>query len=140
MLIEIEDAIANALIELKTRENIDSVSIIQAEHYAGSVVRKLREQGIDAKFYTDRNKFIEFKTSYSEYFTIMETENGVICFLNEGIMPKDLIVKFRGYLSVEALLAFIDDEIVLETLLIPRDKKKQPTINNQKIKKQRNLI
>lgn len=130
MLICIEDIIANSLIELKQRENINYITITKAESYGSAVVNKLRLEGYDARLNLEKYSFDEFKEEYSKYFDTIETGTNIICYIKEGITVEDLENTFRGYLSVDALLAFIDDEIVSKTLL-PKSKKLNLNINKK---------
>lgn len=108
---------------------------MQIEYYAANVVKALRDKHINARFYTNRYKFDDFKDFYSKYFSVIETDTDVICSVKKEISIEELKEKFRGYLSVDALLAFIDDDVVFKSLLMQNTQNDTLVINKQLKKK-----
>jgi hypothetical protein len=110
--IGIEDLVANALIELNGRYGIRKVTGEQINAYEKSVLEYLKMQGIKAIYYCDRYMFAQFKEEYSDFFTIYEDNNSTIYFMNENVNTDNLTQEFRGYLPLDLLLAFVNENVV----------------------------
>jgi hypothetical protein len=110
--IRIEDLVANALIELNQRYGIRKVTGDQINAYEKAVLEHLMQQGIHAIYCCDRYMFAQFKDEYSDFFTVCEDRYSIEYFMNENISAGNLTEKFRGYLSLKLLLAFINDDVV----------------------------
>ena len=108
--IGIEDLAANALIEMLVDEKKGFVSYETLDEYGMEVVRLLSEKGEKAILVLSRDATREMFRSYSDIFT-EETFNGKLGIgLKDGVKLEDLINKFRGYLSIELLLAFMCED------------------------------
>lgn len=111
--IGIEDLAANALIEIlsneKTKDN-KFVSYKTLEEYGMEVIGLLTEQGENAILILSREETRKMFRDYSDIFEekCQNGETGVV--LKEGITIKELIFKFRCYLSLEVLLAFMNEK------------------------------
>lgn len=105
--IDIEDAVSNALIELLEKKNISKVTFKEVENYGYKVVEILTRGEDKVIFRLDRNRTNWFMSEYGDYFVFENNDRGntVISF-KEGIDRNCLINKFRGYLSLDALIAF----------------------------------
>lgn len=112
--IGIEDLVANALIAvLKNDSSKRRVSYAEMESYGAAVVNFLNEKNEKAVLIFSRDRTDAFFHNYSDFFEEYE-ENGEA----KGISLKaekslqDLIMKFRGYLSLDLLLAFISENSI----------------------------
>jgi hypothetical protein len=56
--------------------------------------------------------FAQFKDEYSDLFIVHEDRYSIEYFMNENIGADNLVEKFRGYLSLKFLLAFINEDVV----------------------------
>lgn len=106
--IGIEDLVANALIELAEHKKQREVLFKDLDRYGAKVVKLLNQENEQAVLILSKERTNEFLHDYSDYFELFT--NG----LEEGIRLKDnvdidvLRVKFRSYLSIKVMLAFID--------------------------------
>ena len=63
-----------------------------------------------------RGKGMEkIKVRYKRYFTFKDSDSSVV--LNDGIDVHELIIRFRTYLPLDQLFAYMDDEVVQKGLL-----------------------
>ena len=115
--IGIEDLAANALIEiLKTKKDDSaqrpSVTLAELEAYGNQVIQYLNEHGEKAVLILSReNTFLMFR-NYSDFFEEVETEKGIAIALKEGRTVSDLVTKFRTYLALDLMIAFMNKETV----------------------------
>ena len=106
--IGIEDLVANALIELAEHKKQREVLFKDLDRYGAKVVKLLNQENEQAVLILSKERTNEFLHDYSHYFEL--STNG----FEEGIRLKDnvdidvLRVKFRSYLSIKVMLAFID--------------------------------
>ncbi len=108
--IGIEDLAANALIEILSDEREGFVSYETLDDYGMEVVRILSEKGDKALLVLSRDATREMFRNYSDIF-VEETYNGKLGIgLKQGVTVDCLIDKFRGYLSLELLLAFMSED------------------------------
>ena len=117
--VSMEDLVSNALIEILEIKNIREVAFASLNDYGIKVVELLEKNDEKAvlllsKFYTD-----ELIRNYSDFFCIRETSDGDTICLKEGITAEDLRKQFRAYLSVDLLLAFVNENS-LSTLGVSR--------------------
>lgn len=120
MMICLNDMVANAFIELKKRKlSGNEISLILIERYGEEVAKKLKEEGIKPMFSLSRNSTEHFKTQYQEFFTLKEDDytKETIVKLNDGIEIDYLIEHFRGYLPLNLLLAYANEDVVQKGLL-----------------------
>lgn len=112
--IGIEDLVANALIELVEKANRKEVLFKSLDEYGAMVVKCLKNQNEQAVLIISRERTSLFLHDYSDLFELFTAENGI----DEGIRLKDgieverLWLKFRSYISVDLLLAFMDEQAV----------------------------
>lgn len=106
--IGIEDLVANALIELVEKSERREVLFKQLDEYGAKVIKYLNDKQEQAVLVLSKERTSDFLHDYSNYFELFS--NGI----DEGIRLKEevsvgqLWEKFRGYLSVDVMLAFMD--------------------------------
>ena len=115
--IGIEDLAANALIEiLKTKEDAQTerccVTLAELEAYGNQVIQYLNERGEKAVLILSRENTSLMFRSYSDFFEEVETDEGVSITLKEGKTVSDLVEKFRTYLALDLMMAFMNTETV----------------------------
>ena len=103
MYIELEDLVGKRVLSLQ-----------KIEKYGSNIVRDLKNKGTESTLLLSRDRTNDFFYKYSDWFTYVESEGLVI--LKDNISVAQLIKKFSGYLSLEVLLAFRDEENI-KTLL-----------------------
>ena len=115
--IGIEDLAANALIEiLKTKEDAQRerccVTLAELEAYGNQVIQYLNERGEKAVLILSRENTSLMFRNYSDFFEEVETDEGVSIALKEGKTVSDLVEKFRTYLALDLMMAFMNTETV----------------------------
>jgi len=115
--IGIEDLAANALIEiLSAKKDAESeqlyVTLAELEKYGAQVVRYLNEKGDDALLILSGESTSMMFRNYSDFFEEIETSEGTAISLREGKTVTDLVVKFRTYLALDVMMAFMDAKAV----------------------------
>jgi hypothetical protein len=106
--IGIEDLVANALIELVEKTEKREVYFKQLDEYGAKVVKYLNDKQEQAVLVLSKERTNSFLHDYSDYFELFS------CGIDEGIRLKDTVSveqlweKFRGYLSVDVMFAFMD--------------------------------
>ena len=115
--IGIEDLAANALIEiLQSKNGDDSQNIVtytELEKYGAEVVHYLGEQGEKAVLILSRENMNHMLCSYSDFFVETETDKKEPAIeLRKGKTVSDLIERFRTYLEIDVLLAFMSEKTV----------------------------
>lgn len=109
--IGIEDLAANALIELLSKDNKREARFLtykEMEAYGAEVVQLLNEQGEKAVLILSRESTNAFFKNYSDFFEEQEVDGHKGIALKDDKDVDDLIEQFRGYLSLEVLLAFVN--------------------------------
>lgn len=110
--IGIEDLAANALIELMKKGGRRDISYQELEVYGANVVQWLSKKGEKAILILSRDNTNELFRNYSDFFEETELENGMGIKLKDGKELNDLIIRFRGYLALDVLLALVNDSVV----------------------------
>lgn len=110
--IGIEDLAANALIEILSNNERRFVSYEELENYGAEVVSILSQKGERAVLILSRESTNALFRNYSEYFEEKMTESGLGIALKEDISVDELEDAFRGYLSLDVLMAFVDKKSV----------------------------
>jgi len=106
--IGIEDFVANALIELVEKSEKREVSFKQLDEYGAKVIKYLNEKQEQAVLVLSKERISAFLHDYSDYFELFSTGMDEGIRLKENITVGHLWEKFRGYLSVDVMLAFMD--------------------------------
>lgn len=110
--IGIEDLAANALIESMKKSNKNFLSFKAIESYGAKVVEILSEMNEKAILILSRDSTNALFRNYSDFFQ-EDLENGECGIrLKENVTVSDLIVKFRGYLALDVLKAFVNNSSV----------------------------
>lgn len=111
--IGVEDLAANALIELlKKSDNQRFVSYQDMEAYGLVVSRLLESEGEEVVLIMSRAYTDEMLWYYSDFFEEAIIDGDIGIALKEGKNADDLRRKFRGYLRINVLLAFVNEESV----------------------------
>lgn len=110
--IGIEDLAANALIEILSKNDRRFVSYGELEAYGSEVISILSQKGEKAVLILSRESTNALFRNYSDYFEekLMDSVQGI--GLKENISVDDLEDAFRGYLSLEVLMAFVDEQSI----------------------------
>ena len=115
--IRAEDLAANAFIEiLKTNEDAQTerccVTLAELEAYGNQVIQFLNERGEKAVLILSRENTSLMFRNYSDFFEEVETNEGASVALKAGKMVSDLIEKFRTYLSLDLMMAFMNTDMI----------------------------
>ena len=107
--IGIEDLVANALIEIVEKSERREVLFKQLDEYGAMVVQYLSEtKNEQAVLVLSKDRTNIFLHDYSEYFELFSDGADEGIRLKEGVTSSQLWEMFRGYLSVDVILAFMD--------------------------------
>lgn len=90
MIIRIKDIVANALIEVTNKTDLNYVTLTQVEDYGDGVIEELRNQGLNPRLISNRYEFECFKWECSKYFNFVDDNDETLCFVNENISSLDL--------------------------------------------------
>lgn len=110
--IGIEDLAANALIEILDSINGRFVSYKELEDYGMEVVRLLSTKGEKAVLILSREDTRKMLRNYSDLFEEASQDGVSGIRLKENVNSDQLIEKFRGYLALDVLLAFMNKESI----------------------------
>ena len=108
--IGIEDLVANALIEKLKNDKERFISYHDIEEYGAMVIQFLNNKNEKAVLILSRQRTNSLLRDYSDFFTEVEKDETLGIELNENVSSDALISKFRGYLPLDMLLAFIDSQ------------------------------
>lgn len=106
--IGIEDLVANALIELVEKSAEREVLFKQLDEYGAQVIKYLNDKEEQAVLVLSKERTNEFLHDYSDYFELFSRGMDEGIRLKENVSVTELWEKFRGYLSVDVMLAFMD--------------------------------
>ena len=107
--IVIEDLVANALIEnLKRDRTSRFITYRDIEKYGAKVIELLNEKNEKAVLILSRQGTNAMLRDYSQYFEEKEVNGLKGIELRSNISEEELINRFRGYLPLEILLAFVN--------------------------------
>lgn len=110
--IGIEDLAANALIESLKKGNKRFLTYTEIENYGAKVVQILNESDEKAILILSRDSTNTLFRNYSDFFEEKENNGERGICLRDEIDVKQLIQKFRGYLALDVLLAFMNERSV----------------------------
>lgn len=110
--IGIEDLVANALIELVENTDKREVMFRELDEYGALVVKYLSAKNEQAVLILSKERTNKFLHDYSDYFELFTKgiEEGIR--LKDGVSVEKLWEQFRGYLSVDVMLAFMDKDVI----------------------------
>lgn len=117
IFIEVEDLIANALIELIEHKNCTRVDMEQVIKYGNAIVVNLKKQKIDSVVVSGRDIIHEIRSSCSNKFIFFGFGDGTqkaSISIAEGTSVERLRSEYRAFLSINMLLAFTDKKSLLE--------------------------
>ena len=106
--IVIEDLVANALIENLKRGSSRFITYRDIENYGAKVIELLNEKSEKAVLILSRQGTNAMLRDYSKYFEEKEVDGLKGIELRSAISEEELINKFRGYLPLDILLAFVN--------------------------------
>ena len=107
--IGIEDLAANALISvLSAAPRRRFLTYSELEEYGNMVVKILNRKEDRAVLILSRSNTNAMFRDYSDFFEEKEQNGKLGIYLREEKSVDDLIAKFRGYLALDVLLAFVD--------------------------------
>lgn len=106
--IGLEDLTANAFIEVLQHQNKRMLTFKEIESYGAQVIKVLNRKGKRAILTLSRENTEALFKEYADYFEEVEENGNKGILLKEGKEAEHLIEKFRGYLSLDVLRAFID--------------------------------
>lgn len=112
--IGIEDLVANALIELVQKSEKREVLFSQLNSYGAMVVRLLNKEKEQAVLIVSKESTNRLISDYSDYFELVSSQSEDGIRLKNGVTVTDLWKKFRGYLSVNVMMAFMDAQSIKE--------------------------
>jgi hypothetical protein len=101
--IEIEDLVANALIEIIENNAARVINFDTLTKYGDCIVKKLRDENKDVYLLLSRDRTNEFIHDYTEYFVIDEQKNTIAVKENIGVV--ELKKKFRSNMALDVFLA-----------------------------------
>lgn len=110
--IGIEDLAANALIESLRRAKKTFLTYKEIENYGSRVVELLNEKGEKAVLILSRESTNALFRNYSKFFKEKNVNGEKGIELNEEVTLENLINQFRGYLALDVLMAFVNDNSV----------------------------
>ena len=111
--IGIEDLAANALIEILTKNSEKRfVSYEELENYGAEVVKFLCEKGEKAILILSRDCTEAMFRNYSDFFEEQQSNGKFGILLKEGISIESLEKYFRGYISLDVLRAFVNEQSI----------------------------
>ncbi len=118
--INLEDLVANALIEMIEKNNTNKVSFEQLRKYGNMLISWFKNNNNeDVILLLSKHYISELIYNHPDYFEIYdnnETDNYIK--LKQTKTAKDLRDRFRSYLSVDMLMAFTDKENLRELSIL----------------------
>ncbi|MGN8755752.1 hypothetical protein [Blautia sp. HCP3S3_C4] len=110
--IGIEDLVANALIELAEKKDQREVYFKDLDKYGAVVVKLLNKEDEKAVLILSTERTNNFLIDYSEYYELFSLGKEEGIRLKEDVEVDELWSKFRSYLSVKVMKAFMNKESV----------------------------
>lgn len=110
--IGIEDLAANALIESMSRGKKNFLTYKEIENYGSRVVSLLNAKGEKAVLILSRESTSALFRNYSDFFQEKNEKGEMGIELKKGVTLENLIIQFRGYLALDVLMAFVNENSV----------------------------
>lgn len=110
--IGIEDLAANALIESMRRLEKGFLTYEEIESYGSKVIEFLNEKNEKAILILSRESTNALFRNYSDYFEEKMVDGEMGINLKENVSLDELIMRFRGYLALDVLMAFVNESTV----------------------------
>jgi len=114
MYIGIEDLVANAIIELVEKSEKREVLFSELNKYGATVIQILSEENKKAVLILSKERTRDFLHDYSNYFELFSNGSEEGIRLKDGITVDELWEKFRGYLSIDVMMAFMNERSLAE--------------------------
>lgn len=111
--IEIEDLVANSLIELMQKKNKRFVTSEEVIKFGEKIVDILNKEEKKAILDLSRNKTYNFLYDNRNIFEQIDIDGKTGYRVKDNITVEDLIDRFRGYLALDVLLAIIEVSNIL---------------------------
>lgn len=114
--IGIEDLAANAIIEMSKYElngrcTKRIFTLKELEDYGNAVIEHLTQKGEPALMVLSRSNTTHmFNTS--EYFAETKKDGEMALYVKERVVINDLIRKYRTYIALPVLQAFMSDDVI----------------------------
>ncbi len=106
--IEIEDLVANALIEIVEKSQKRTVSFDVLTRYGNIVVEKLERENKDVYLLVSRERTDSFIHDYTDFFELGKDKASIS--LRDNIEVSELKKKFRRNIALDVYLAFVSEE------------------------------
>lgn len=110
--IGIEDLVANAIIELAEKKQQREVFFKDLDKYGATVVKLLNKEDEKAVLILSTERTNNFLSDYSAYYELFNDGENEGIRLKDEIQIDELWSKFRSYLSVKVMKAFMSSESV----------------------------
>lgn len=103
---------ANALIESMRKAEKTFLTYREIENYGSKVVELLNEKGGKAVLVLSRESTNALFRNYSDFFQEKNVNGEMGIELKEEVTIENLIVQFRGYLALDVLMAFVNENSI----------------------------
>lgn len=110
--IGMEDLTANAFIESMRRAGKTFLTFKEVEDYGSRVVELLNEKGEKAVLILSRENTNNLFRIYPDFFRRKNVNGEKGIELQKEVTLEDLIREFRGYLALDVLMAFVNENSV----------------------------
>ena len=111
--IQMVDLVANALLTLLEQNQCRRISFQKLDEYGAKVIEVFTKNGqTEACLIMSREDQDALFDDYSDFFEEVETDKGISIALKEGKTVSDLVEKFRTYLALDLMMAFMNTETV----------------------------
>ena len=114
VLINLEDLVANAIIELYKSDEINYVNMDSVMSYAEAITDYLFQKKIIPSVTINRETYEIFKNDCQEYYEMDEiANNNTLIKLKNDKSIEDLMFAFRNHTRPELLEAYISPEVLV---------------------------
>ncbi len=114
--IVLEDLTANAIIENYKINNKTFVSYSSIEKYGQAVADILSGEGEDVNLYLSKGNTDAMLVEYERFFEETKQDDNFGISLKPGKTTDDLVEEFRGNISWDTLLAFVNKKSVAKLI------------------------
>lgn len=111
--IEIEDLVANSLIEVMQKKNKRFITCEEVMKFGETLIDILNKEEKQAILLLSRDRTYNFLYDNRNIFEEIDIDGKTGYRVKDNITVADLIYKFRGYLSFSVLLAVIEASNIL---------------------------
>lgn len=110
--LNMEDLVANALIELMENKSRRKVSLNQLELYRDNIIKMFKRQKKDVVVSISDDSTDRLLSMYSSFFYLRETEKERYIYLKDGKDEYDLRRNFRSYLPLDMIEVFYNENVL----------------------------